>query len=508
MTLARIFWAVVLGFLLGVFVRSFFPFGLAFAGFASLLAVAVFLLSFVERSKFTSLVVLAVAFFAFAGGIVRLDGSVLRGDSVLTEHLGKSITLEGVVLAEPDAREASTLISISATSLLAGTTTIPVHFGVLARLPAHAAVRYGDVVRVSGKLQLPEAFETGLGRQFDYPQYLAARGVGYELGFAKLEQTENNIGNPVKAWAIGVKEAYLEGTRAALSEPEAALAGGITVGDKRSIGPELTTAFQRDSLIHMIVLSGYNITIVLNAIAWGLAHTTSYFRFGGAFGVITFFILISGGAASAVRAGFMALIAVFARATKRVYLGERALSLVAFAMVLWNPMYLAFDPGFQLSALATLGLVLLTPVFYAWFSRVPKKFGMREILASTCGTQLAVLPLLLYQNGTLSLVSLPANLLALAPAPFAMFFSFVAAVCGIFLGPLAVVFGLPAYALLWYIISVAQFFASLPFAAVSISAFSAWWLVPVYALLFAAATLLRRRVLHEQHGLTEPSIGV
>src|ERR1700733_6080508 len=127
----------------------------------------------------------------------------------------------------------------------------------------------------------------------------------------------------------------------------------------------------------------------------------------------------------------MALVAVFARATHRVYLGERVLAFVSLAMVAWNPWTLAFDPSFQLSALATLGLILFTPIFSRWLVKVPEQFGAREILASTCSTQLMVAPLLLYQNGTLSIVSLPANLLALLPVPWAMFFSLISGVGGI-----------------------------------------------------------------------------
>jgi competence protein ComEC len=188
----------------------------------------------------------------------------------------------------------------------------------------------------------------------------------------------------------------------------------------------------------------------------------------------------------------MALIAVFARATHRVYLGERALAATAFVMVMWNPWTLAFDPSFQLSALATLGLILFTPLFAAWFSRVPERFGLREILASTCATQLMVLPLLLYQNGNLSLVALPANLLALAPVPLAMLFSFIAAIGGMLFGTYAALVALPAYALLWYIVTIAQLLANLPFAAVSLGAFSAWWMFAAYALMFGGLFMMRK----------------
>lgn len=478
---ARIFWALSIGFLAGVFARSFLPLGWSFVWFACALGLAALALGWIEREKLFALIVPALACFSFALGVARMDASLLSGDPILNERIGSTVVLEGRVSGEPDARETSTLVTIRVHALTAST-SIPVSASVRASLPAHTLVRYGDEVTVSGRLEAPEPFDTGAGRQFDYPEYLAVQGIGYRIGFARLD-THGNSGNPLIAAVYGLKQRFIAGIRATLPEPEAGLASGITVGDKRSIGPELSAAFQRDSLIHVVVLSGYNITIVISAIVALLARAPRAAQFGGSIGVVVFFILISGGAASATRAGLMALIAVFARATHRTYLGTRALAAAAFAMVMWNPLTLAFDPGFQLSALATLGLVLFSPIFHKLFARVPERLGAREILASTCATQLMVLPLLLYQNGTLSLVALPANLLVLAPVPFAMLFSFIGAVGGMLFGTLAAPLALPAYALLAYIVAVAQAFAALPFAAVSLPAFGAWWLTAAYVVL-------------------------
>ena len=78
-----------------------------------------------------------------------------------------------------------------------------------------------------------------------------------------------------------------------------------------------------------------------------------------------------------------------------------------------------------------------------------------------------------------------ANLLVLVAVPWAMLLSLFAALAGMALGPFAVVVAFPAYALLSYMIGVAQLFAALPFAALSIPAFSAWWLALVYVALFS-----------------------
>jgi competence protein ComEC len=481
---SRAFWAVVFGFLVGVFARSFLPIGWNFVGLLALLGVLVLVLAFVERTKAYAYIIIAVALFSCALGIVRMQSAVVTGDPNLTAHLGQSVVIEGIVSQEPDARDTATLISVDASDLIVGNTKISVSAGVLAQMPAHARVAYGDRVQVQGTLELPEPFDTGTDREFDYPQYLASQGIEYQLRYAQIDSIFGNSGEPLKAFAIDTKENFLRGIDLVLPDPEAALAGGITVGDKRSVGPDLTNDFQRDSLVHMIVLSGYNITVVLNAVARCLQGAPRTLQFGGSTFVVVFFMFMAGGASSAVRAGLMALIAVLARATHRVYFGERVLAFVSVVMVVWNPWTLCFDPSFQLSALATLGLILFTPTFTGWFSKVPEHFGAREILASTCATQLMVLPLLLYQNGMLSLVALPANLLALLPVPWAMFFSLIAGVGGMLFGSHVSILGFPAYALLWYIISIAHVLASLPFAAISVPSFGATRMFVTYGILF------------------------
>ena len=490
---SRILWALVGGFLAGVFVRSFVPLSWPYASFFVLLAAVSLALTFVDTEKKKALVLTAVVFAACGGGIMRMNFAAQTGDIHLTSVIGQKVTIVGLVSEEPDVRENGVRLSVRVVQLAVGGATSTASAGVLVLAPAHSDIAYGDVIRATGVLKLPEAFDTGSGRAFSYPEYLAKDGMLYQLVFAQVSRTDEHHGNVIKAAAIDLKHLYIAGLGAVLPEPESGLAGGITVGDKRSIGPELSSQFQKVSLIHMVVLSGYNITVVINAISKLLEWLPRTFRLGASgFGVL-FFILMAGGAASAVRAGVMALLAMYARLTGRVFIALRILGVVAAGMVAWNPFTLAFDPSFQLSALATLGLVIFTPVFFTRLPIVPEKFGLREIVASTLGTQLAVLPLLLYENGNLSIVALPANLLALIPVPFAMFASFVAAIAGMLFGSYAVVIAFPAYIILAYIIGVARFFAAFPFASVSIAAFSAWWMFAAYALLFGGVWVLQKR---------------
>ncbi|MBI5003771.1 ComEC/Rec2 family competence protein [Candidatus Kaiserbacteria bacterium] len=482
---SRILWSATIGFLAGVLVRSFVPLGPNYALFlAAITGVFLLVLYLYDHVHFHTGVVIAIACLAFAGGIMRMNAAILPTDPITHMYVGERVTVTGYIFAEPDARETNTRLSIRAHTLTTAAGSSTIHTGILAVLPPHTHATYGDEIVVSGILREPESFDTTLGRVFNYPAYLAVSGISYQLTSAHIDSIGENSGNAGYALVIRIKEVYLRGLHRALAEPYAGLAGGITVGDKRSIGEDLSADFQRASLIHMLVLSGYNITVVINAAAYIFSRFPRIIQFGTSGSIVVFFIALSGGASSAVRAGLMALIAVYARQHGRVFLPLRAVGTVAVGMALWNPYIVAFDPGFQLSALATIGLVAFTPIFAARMQWLTESFALREVTASTIATQLTVLPLLLYQNGQLSLVALPANILALAPVPFAMFASFVAAIGGIFSDTLAAIIGLPAYLLLSYIITITRFFGSLPFASVSIQAFGFGWLVGAYAALF------------------------
>src|SRR3989344_5403434 len=263
-----VLWTIVFGFLAGVFLRSLVPLGFSLAMFAVFLGVAILFLGFVEKRKLQTVVLIAVALLAFAGGVARMNSAIVADDPVLTERLGSKITIEGVVSNEPDAREASTRIPVRAEILVTKTGTTTISSGVLVVASSHTGILYGDRVRAKGTLRLPEAFETGAGREFDYPAFLAKDGILYELAFAEVEAVGKGSRNPLKAVSIFLKEKYLEGIALALPEPHAGLAGGITAGDKRGLGEELSDTFRTVGLTHIIVLSGYNIMIVVFGLGW------------------------------------------------------------------------------------------------------------------------------------------------------------------------------------------------------------------------------------------------
>ena len=182
--------------------------------------------------------------------------------------------------------------------------------------------------------------------------------------------------------------------------------------------------------------------------------------------------------ATVLRASIMAALALVARSFSRIYSVLRALFVAGIVMLIYNPFLLVFDVGFQLSFMATLGLILVAPYLESSLSKVPATIGIREFLVATLATQLFVLPILLYQIGEFSLVSVIVNVLVLPMVPVAMLLTFITGMAGLISSSLTVLPAWVSYTALSYNVAMPTWFAALPFAAFTVPAFS-FLLVPV-----------------------------
>lgn len=479
--------AIVGGFASGVFVQAVIIGGWEPVIFVLLLAGLVGAFAFLTpRRAYT----LGAAFCLFlALGMVRMSVAETPLPEAFVRDVGHRVSYEGVVAEDPDVRDANQRVVLQIDE--DGESV-----QMLAVAPRYPEVAVGERIFVSGTLEVPKAFADDNGRIFRYDKYLERDGVRFILNFAYLRIIEEAPMYSVPAFLARVKHAFIDGLRAVLPEPHASLAGGVVIGGKSGLGAELKEDFVRSGLIHMVVLSGHNVMVVA---AWVIAFFVFVFaRVETAFKkrvprgtsvalgalALLLFVGIAGFSATAIRAMLMALIALYARASGRTYAAGRALLVAVFLMLLWNPFYLAFDPGFGLSVVATAGLIWLTPIIEAVLTRIKNAF-LKEILATTLSAQIAVLPLLLYHTGNLSLVSIPANLLVMPIVPLMMGLSYFAGVAGVLLAAVTPSVGaalsLPAYLAGAYMLFIAEGSAALPLAAVALSPFPFWLVILAYA---------------------------
>ena len=386
----------------------------------------------------------------------------------------QKVSYEGVVVADPTLKDANQQVEIRVTEENVST-------NILATVPLYPSVAMGERVRVSGTLAVPEAFMDDNGRIFNYEKYLERQGIRFTM-FASLREVSAPPWYSLPALFAGIKHRFLSGIKTALPEPDASLAGGLVIGGKSGLGTDLLADFTRSGLVQIIVLSGYNVMVVAEGVLIALGSLTLKKKSvaAAAAAAVILFVLIAGVSSTALRALLMALVALYARATGRSYAASRALLVVIFLMLLWRPLILAFDPSFDLSVAATAGLIWLSPLIELKLTKIKSEFW-RGSVATTLAAQLAVWPLLLYDTGNLSLVSIPANLLVLPFIPFAMAASAVAGVAGMIFGPLSFILGFPAYLSTRFLIGVARLASTLP--AIVLPAFPFAFVLAAYALL-------------------------
>lgn len=476
--------SLVIGFCVGVTIESVWDFSLVYVVWLLLFSVVAGLLW--RQANFVCpaplLLPLACVLLAAALGMFRTNIFELQFDNSLAPLLDTEVTLVGEVIGDPDIRSSMQILTIAYETEKIRVTT-----------DKTKAVSYGDEIEVTGNLEKPEAFVTALGREFDYVKYLEAKGIEYQISFAEVNVPQSQQGNVFLSVLLHSKHRLISLLDIVLSEPQGSLADGLLLGLDQGLGNKLEEDFRRAGIIHIVVLSGYNIMLVVSFVMFILSfflRRKSRLVFGLL--AILSFALIVGLSATVVRASIMASLLLIAQSLGRSYSVIRSLLLAGIIMVAINPYLLLFDIGFQLSFMATLGLILALPWFTA-NSQPELLTSVRGYVVATAATQIAVLPLLIYHIGEISLVSVFVNVLVLPSVPIAMFGAFVAAVVYAVVPAIGLLIGFVTQLVLSYIIVTAEFFSSLPFATYAFDEIAVAWVFVMYGVIgFGYWSLIRK----------------
>lgn len=380
------------------------------------------------------------------------------------------VTISGTITAEVDRRVDQQQLTVTVTEIndqsQAGK--------LLIRAPLYPLLSYGEQLQTRCTIRQPGQID-----DFEYDRYLALSGISAYCSAQSVRVTGQHQGQFVLAKIYDFKQLVLTKINRLLSEPEASFAAGLLIGARRGIPEEVQTAFNRTGTTHIIAISGYNITLIATIFQAMLLPLVGRKR---AFWVIVIalgvFVILTGAQASVVRAAVMGVIVLLAKRLGRRSRMTTALALAAVVMVLSNPLVLRDDKGFQLSFLATIGLVYLSPRLERYTRFVTGRFGLRDSLTATLASTLATLPLIVVTFGRLSLVALIANMLILPMIPLAMALSFGAVVTATFFVPLGTLVSWLAWAALHYVIVVATWLASFPWSSVDIPSLP-WWVTLV-----------------------------
>ncbi len=473
-----------------------FILGVAFASLKSMTdqidnfiyaVISLFLLFFIaffwrdKKIRLYFLIVAGLFFGFFRYNIYFFNDSILPREKIL---------LTARVVQEPSTRTKNISYTIKADGFKQN---------FLAYLPLSSDYRYGDSINLWCDLEKPNSdFADG----FRYDLFLSAQGISAICNNPAIVQLgtpiefKKNITQIIFSPIYRFKEIVARQVKKLWPEPESALIGGLLYGERASFPDDLTENFNRVGLTHIIAVSGFNISIIASffmfaLIGVGLNRRQAFWVSIIAIGVFVFFC---GAPASAVRAGIMGSIVLFGQYLGRPSRAGRALFFTIFLIVLFNPLALFWDAGFQLSAIATAGLLYLPSIIKekvlncSLISKISKlkiffeTSVFAEIIFATLSAIIATLPLILFQFGRLSVVALPVNLLVLWLIPYIMLFGFLAVTSSAIFYPAGLVVAWFTGFGLKYIIMISEFFGSLSWSSVDIKI--PWWVMIVtYGLL-------------------------
>jgi competence protein ComEC len=493
-----------LGFIIGIGLASFFYFPEVFVYLLVISGILVVIFS----SKKTLVKTIGWCMIFLILGICRYQLSIPQVNQKQISYYNNSNEIEfknrqtiifrGIVADEPDIRKDQIKLTVESKKFQPkADPCLPdrqaplaekvqdkwkeIHGKVLVKAGLFPEYQYGDLLEIKCALSQPAQIE-----DFAYDKYLAKSDIYSACYQGQLKLLKQNQGNFFKSKILLLKDKIIKVVGQLLPEPQSSFLGGLLWGAKKGMPEDILQNFNRTGVTHIIAVSGYNITIIAVMLANLFIHLGASRKksFWLIITGIIFFVIITGAPASIIRAAIMGIISLSAAFIGRLAKIRNTLALVAFIMLLINPKILIWDAGFQLSFLATLGLVYFAPILEKYNQWLPEFLGVRESLTTTMSAIVLTTPLILFQFNRLSLVAPLANLLILPLIPINMAIGFFVVIVGLVYLPLGIILAWSSWLALTTVLEIVDFLANLNFASIEILNFSVFFILISYLLIF------------------------
>lgn len=338
------------------------------------------------------------------------------------------VEFQGIVISEIAAKHTYNNVEIKLKeNLTVSNNTLSMeHQKLLIKVKKYQGFKIGQVCNISGVLKIPENFE-----DFNYQEYLKNNNIYLLMEFPEIECTEQREGWAIQNALIDFKEKLIEKIQWELNEPQSSLLMGILFGQDRLFSEDFEKNVRIAGVSHIVAASGYNITILILASSKLLSFLPFKIRFPINMILIWGFCILSGLSPSILRACIMTTIVLCGTLLGRKNSVHVTLPLATLIFVLIDPK-IVFDVGFQLSVVATLGLIYLQPSLASITKKILKRdIGfVNDTLLTTLSCTLTTLPITIITFKTLSVWSILANCMILPVIESTMLLGVLALVSG------------------------------------------------------------------------------
>ena len=404
---------------------------------------------------------------ACAGLCVGLGyGSAALGErDAYNFYVGHVVELSGRVKEDPSRSSAG--VSLQLDTVKISDAELP---GSILVSLANSNIKRGDIVVVKSLLK------PGFG---SFPASMSRATL-----VSLVRPVPGDIGRVVRDW-------FADKVRVNIPEPQASLGVGFLTGQKSALPDDLSDALKVAGLTHIVVASGYNLTILVRMARRLFIRFSKYLSAVSSGVMITMFMAVTGLSPSMTRAGLVSGLSLLAW-----YYGYRfhPLILLPFAAaitVALQPSYVWGDLGWQLSFAAFAGVMIVAPLLQRYFYGEKEPGVFRQILGETIAAHIVTIPIIASGFGVVSNVAVIANVLVVPFVPLAMLLTFISGIWTIIGLPFVWLIATPTSWLLTYMTSVATFVSELSWAQSELQL--ELWAWGVYVLVVALACVWMTR---------------
>jgi competence protein ComEC len=308
------------------------------------------------------------------------------------------------------------------------------------------------------------------------------------MSFSKIEILGKAGGDPMSAIFSGIlsfKAKLRKSIEQNFLPPYSSILKGTILGDNGAMSADFKAKLNITGLRHIIAVSGTHIIILSQILIYCLLALGFWRKQAivSSIIIVWVYIFLTGLAPSGIRAGIMGTLLFLSQVFGRQNTSQRTITLAGALMLLQNPLLLIFDAGFQLSFLASLGIIYLNPIFGKIFP---------AIISTTFSAQIFTLPLMAFNFGNISLVAPITNLLIAPIIEPLMIFGFVSVFLGVFSNLLGFILSFPCQILLMYFNSIIELFSK-PYMAIFFENKSWIWLIISYPIIFGFTWFLNKK---------------
>src|SRR3989338_4810285 len=453
------------------------------------IGIVAIIFSFLHKKYYITIIGFCLLFLVL--GVLRFqifEFTIANDPLRMFNDFPEKVAIIGFIAGEPDIRNNLQKLLISTEKLVINGQEAPVQGKLLITVGnfSEAHYHYLDQVKLVGKLKTPPAFE-----EFNYKNYLLKEGIysvmdytAVQLLAKKHSYTPITYGYEKILW---LKSKLITSIDQYLFPPHSFILKGMVFGSDKEMPKDLKDQFNVTGLSHVTAVSGSNIVVLISLCTTFLLFL-GFWR-GQAFylavAFIAVYIALIGFPASGVRAAIMGCIALLAQKLGRQNTTSRILVLAGALMLLQNPPLLYYDIGFQLSFLASLGIIHIKPMVALLLKTITKGHAavLVDMLSITLAAQIITLPIIVYNFGRISLVAPITNLLALPVVEALTILGLLLSICGAVAWWMGAMLTLPCSLLLTYFIWVLDIFSK-PWAAKDVGHISWIFVVVYYAALF------------------------